>query len=73
MKEKILAGIVMIFFVGGMVGVIAWGLDRQEVVECNQWKEQSNQFAGFYLTEWQKEQCDAHGVEVQAQVISQDR
>lgn len=44
------------------------GFNRSEIVECNQWAEQAHEYAGFYLTQWQKDQCDAHGIDINAPV-----
>lgn len=40
------------------------GVKRQEIKECNQWQEQADTYPGFYLLDWQKEQCQAHGIEI---------
>lgn len=44
------------------------GLGRSEVVECDQWQAQSQQYPAFYLVAWQKSQCDAHGIIINAPV-----
>lgn len=44
------------------------GEGRQEAVECNTWKAQAAEFDQFYLLKWQKEQCDAHGIIINAEV-----
>lgn len=50
----------------GMVAFIGFG--RNEVVECNQWQSQAQQYPSFYLVAWQKAQCDAHGIIINAPV-----
>lgn len=45
------------------------GLSKQEVVECRQWASQAEEFGtAFYLTEWQADQCEAHGIIINATV-----
>ena len=33
------------------------GIEKQEIHECEIWAKQSNEFRGWYSTDWQKEQC----------------
>ena len=42
---------------------------QSETVECYRWKEQALRYKdiGFYLTRWQKAQCDVHKVEIDAE------
>jgi hypothetical protein len=63
----------------GFLGILAlsalfiWGMeqgfDRQEVVECNQWKAQAAEFENFYLTGWQADQCEAHGITIDTTIV----
>lgn len=50
--------------------ILSTGLDKQEVVDCNNLVSQSEEFAnaGFYITSWEKEMCDAHGITINAPV-----
>lgn len=55
-----------------LIGLLGWvgksGLDQNEVVQCRQWQEQSAQYAGFYLVQWQADQCKAHNIIINAPV-----
>jgi len=42
--------------------------DRIERQECLEWREQAQKLPAFYLTQWQSEQCNYHGVYVAAPV-----
>ena len=44
--------------------ILRSGVSKAERVECYQWKAQAQQFAGFYLTEWQKAQCEALSIHI---------
>lgn len=44
------------------------GLNKQEEVDCYTWQKQAKEYQNFYLTTWQAEQCEAHGIEVDAPV-----
>lgn len=57
------AGILII-----MIWLIAWSANQAEQVECYQLQRQSEQYPGFYLTHWQKQQCDRWEVEIDAPV-----
>ena len=44
--------------------------EKKETRECLQWEKWSKEAKGvFYLTTWQKEQCDAMGIKIDAPVI----
>lgn len=55
-----------------IVGVFIWtlvvGFGRGEEVECYKWQNQAAQYPNFYLTTWQKGQCDAHQIIINAPV-----
>ena len=38
------------------------GIERSEMEECLQWQQEAKQFAGYYLTKWQYQQCLVHGI-----------
>lgn len=54
--------------------ILLLGSDRGEIMECNKWHAQAAEFANnptsaqFFLTRWQKDQCDAHGITINAPV-----
>lgn len=49
--------------------LISISFDRSEVVECNTWARQAQEYSTqFYLLGWQKAQCDAHGLIINAPV-----
>lgn len=52
----------------GLYFVLSLGIDRSEIVECNKLKGQEAEFDQFFLTKWQKEQCDGHGIFINAPV-----
>lgn len=65
-------GIVMIGVAGYFL--LQMGMDRSEISECNTWRAQAVEFADnspaakFYILRWQKDQCDAHGITINAPV-----
>ena len=45
-------------------------MKKEETRECFQWEKWSKEAKEvFYLTSWQKEQCDAMGIKIDAPVI----
>lgn len=52
------------------------GINRGEQMECKRWQDEAKKIApysdenpgGYYLTKWQKEQCDHWHIEVEAPV-----
>ena len=51
-----------------VIFVLSNSLDKQERNECLIWQHQSEIYEGFFLAQWQKEQCDYHGIEVNAEI-----
>jgi hypothetical protein len=49
-------------FLGVFTYVLYIGVQRNEVQECLEWEQQAKDFAHFYATSWQVEQCKAHGI-----------
>ena len=40
------------------------GIARTEYNECLKWQGQSEKIAGFYLVEWQVDQCKAYNIDM---------
>lgn len=51
-----------------LIRVVEISVEKQEMVDCFQWQNQSEQYPEFYLTKWQNEQCTARGIEINAPV-----
>ena len=51
----------------GVFGVYH-GINKTEFAECVKWQDQSQKYPGYYITEWQKQQCDHQGVDIDAPV-----
>lgn len=66
--QKVIITLTVIALIVLFFWAIGTGLDRQAKADCETWRNQANEFEGFYLTQWQKDQCDAVGVEVNAPV-----
>jgi hypothetical protein len=47
-----------------LVKGIETAIDTHETWECYKWQQQAKEFELFYLTDWQQEQCDYHGIEI---------
>ena len=59
MIKQIILALLLFVLMGFIIGK---GLDKQEINECNKWKGQMETIQGFYLSEWQQEQCNFHGI-----------
>lgn len=68
MKEVFYVILIVCAIAGVMFGVIT-GINNSEATECFKWQGQAKQFPGFYLTNWQKGQCDAHSITIDAPVV----
>jgi hypothetical protein len=68
---------VFILCISGITWMIITGTSREEVSECRKWESQAKEFGvynpknqtGFYLTKWQDQQCNAHGIKIDATVL----
>lgn len=47
---------------------ISHAMDNQEVYECHKLAGQSKDFPLFYLTQWQADMCNAHGIAINAPI-----
>lgn len=61
-----------------LVAGFEYALDRSETAECLKWQDwemvyprwDEERRVGYYITQWQKDQCDAQGVELKAHVLN---
>ena len=57
----------IILSIGGVVFLafmFIQGLEKQAEVECIKWQSESERYHGYYFTDWQIAQCEAHGIEL---------
>ncbi len=52
----------------GVFIIMKAGLEAHEIQECIKWQEHAKEFQGFYITNWQDEQCRSLGFPVDAPV-----
>ena len=67
MKEIILIAGISLIFIGiftMVYGAINLAISNQEKYECLKWAYESKIYDGYYLTEWQKSQCNHYGIEI---------
>lgn len=52
--------------------LFAWsintGIEKNEIKECNTWAEQAKTYPKFYLTDWQRQQCDHYNIKVMDEI-----
>lgn len=53
---------------GLIIGLVTFALDSTEEQECRAWKDQAVEYPNFYITSWQKQQCDFHQISIEAPV-----
>lgn len=64
----LLAVILGVIGFGLLVLGIATAVDRSERAECLKWQGEARQYPGYYLTQWQAQQCAAQDIAVDAPV-----
>ncbi len=64
----IFAGLVFIGIAGTMFAMCLWAINTQEVGECRTWTANAKVLNNYYFTQWQADQCAAHGITVNAPI-----
>jgi hypothetical protein len=59
----LLLGVVIL---AAVTALMEWGMERQESYECQKWVLEASQYQekGYFIAEWQKEQCQARGIPI---------
>jgi hypothetical protein len=67
---SIIAFAVLVVVLSLLTSILDSALKKEEKRECLQWQKWSRESRKdlFYLTPWQKEQCDAVGIKIDAPV-----
>jgi len=60
----ILETILIVLMAIGIGYLVVVGIDRQEAHECQTLAMQEDLYTNFWSTDWQKEMCEAHGIEL---------
>ncbi len=66
--ERLVSGVLLGALLGALFTIIFVGINKSEATECLTWQAQAKEFKGFYLTGWQKMQCDAQNIQIDAPV-----
>ena len=64
----ILIGIAVILILIGAIVLAAINGGDPEEAECLKWQSEAKHFEGYYLLQWQADQCQAHGIQIDAVV-----
>ena len=73
-KEEVFYFIGMALVMGAIFGISLWlttytisAIKKHEQGECQRWQQQAKDYAenGYYLTDWQIEQCEAVGYPIE--------
>lgn len=70
LAKKLIAGVILVLLLLSFFFIFTLGISKSEVVECQKLKSYSEKFEQFWLTEWQKEMCDSHDIEIDAPVVN---
>ena len=60
---------ILFIIIGSLIGVlflfiILIGIEKHELVECQQWQHDSNEYEYWYSVDWQKEQCKEYNIDL---------
>lgn len=67
-KYSLVEVLIVAIAVLGFILVLPASFNANEVFECNKWNREATQFLGYYVTNWQVEQCAAHNIALTAPV-----
>lgn len=62
----------MILLIASFILLWVYAIGRSEIVECLNWNNQASAYSGFYLTEWQYNQCESHNIFIDARVVADE-
>lgn len=66
---KLFFGLIfLVILIALFVWLFAVAMTKGEIAECMKWQQQANQYPLFFMSDWQKAQCEAHNIIVNAQV-----
>jgi len=60
---------ICIIAMAALIGAGEYGVRAGETNECRQWAREAKEYPGYYITGWQKMQCEARGIKVDARVV----
>mgnify|MGYP001617176134 CR=1 FL=1 len=72
MKTLMTAIVVLVVGLGAMF-IFEYGVEKSEKAECLKFQDQALIYPGFFLTEYQKQQCDRYGIEIDTSVEKLNR
>ena len=61
---KILIVVGVAVFIVAVFLALGYGFTLHEINECLRWQEEAKVYPNFYLTDWQKQQCEHHNIPV---------
>lgn len=66
----IMAGILILLLGAAIVGLYLAevGIQKYERVECGGWAWEASEYEGYYITQWQADQCASYDIEIEAPV-----
>ena len=57
---------------GVFVGALITGTARSERAECIKWSNDAHIYPAYYITGWQRQQCNQYGINITAPVVGPD-
>lgn len=60
--------ILLLVVIVGIVSLIFYGVKKTEKYECQLWSTQAKEYPNYYITQWQKNQCDHYNIDIGAKV-----
>lgn len=63
-QENILALIGLVILGAVIFAAFLIGLNKAEKLECLKWQKEAGEYPDYFLTDWQKEQCEHRGIEI---------
>lgn len=68
MKDNIFIACAVLIAIGAGWFFLNWLADSLEISECKEWTVNAANLNNYYFTQWQADQCAAHGIKVNAPI-----
>lgn len=65
MREYFKITLVWLVVITGFYWFMSGTFDRMEIAECLKWQAEAQEFENYYITPWQKDQCNYHDIKIE--------
>jgi len=64
-KDVIISIVIVIVLVLAIGITVEYGIRKAEIRECKIWRQEAKIYDNYYLTDWQREQCQHYNINIE--------